>query len=53
MNETTLKRRCLSQGVLERIAKIIGDTSDGLTGSEIAYFLSNSGMVDTDPATTK
>ena len=47
------QRKCLSQGVLERIAKIIGDTSDGLTGSEIAYFLSNSGMVDTDPATTK
>ena len=32
-------RRCLNQGVLERISKIIGDTSDGLTGSEIAYFL--------------
>lgn len=53
MNETTLKRRCFSQGVLERIAKIIGDTSDGLTGSEIAYFLSNSGMADTDPFMTK
>ena len=25
-------RKCLSQGVLERIAKIIGDTSDGLKG---------------------
>ena len=29
-------RRCLNQGVLERISKIIGDTSDGLKGSEIA-----------------
>jgi len=32
-------RRCLNQGVLERISKIIGDTNDGLSGSEIAYFL--------------
>lgn len=53
MNETTLKRRCLSQGALERISKIIGDTSEGLTGSEIGYFLENSGLIDTDPSLTK
>lgn len=46
-------RKCLSQGVLERIAKIIGDTTDGLKGSEIAYFLSNCGMIDSAPTMTK
>lgn len=28
-------RYCLNQGILERISKILGDTSNGLTGSEI------------------
>lgn len=53
MTDSTLRRRCLSQGVLERISKIIGNTSDGLTGSEIGYFLSNCGLTDTDPSITK
>ena len=34
-------RKCLKQGILERISKILGDTNDGLTGSEIAFFYSN------------
>ena len=47
------QRNCLSQGVLERIAKIIGDTSACLTVSEIAYFLSNIGIVDMVTGITK
>lgn len=46
-------RRCLNQGVLERISKILGDTSDGLTGSEIAYFLQQCGIDDVAPDITK
>lgn len=46
-------RRCLNQGVLERISKIIGDTSDGLKGSEIAYFLEQCNIKDVSPNITK
>ena len=46
-------RRCLNQGVLERISKIIGDTSDGLKGSEIAYFLEQCNIKDVAPNITK
>lgn len=39
-------RYCLNQGILERISKILGDTSNGLTGSDChvrsksAYYIS-------------
>lgn len=46
-------RRCLNQGVLERISKILGDTLDGLTGSEIAYFFQQCGIDDVAPDITK
>ena len=46
-------RRCLNQGVLERISKILGDTSDGLTGSEISYFLQQCGIEDVASNITK
>lgn len=46
-------RRCLNQGVLERISKIIGDTNDGLSGSEIAYFLKQCNIKDVAPNITK
>ena len=45
-------RRCLNQGVLERISKIIGDTNDGLSGSEIAYFLKQCNIKDVAPNST-
>ena len=45
-------RRCLNQGVLERISKIIGDTNDGLSGSEIAYFLKQCNIKDVAPNIT-
>lgn len=47
------QRACLPQGVLEHIAKAIGDTSNGLKSSEIAGFLSSCGLVDTSPTLTK
>lgn len=46
-------RRCLNQGILERISKILGDTSDGLTGSEISYFLQQCKIKDVAPNITK
>lgn len=48
-----IQRNCLNQGVLERISKIFGDTSDGLTGSEIEYFLQQCGIDDVAPCITK
>ena len=46
-------RRCLNQGVLERISKILGDTSGGLTGSETSYFLQQCKIKDVAPNITK
>jgi len=40
-------------GQLEAIAAILGDTSDGLTGSEIRHCLAQAGVEDTDPTLTK
>ncbi len=45
--------RCLNQGIIERISKILGDTSEGLTGSEIAYFLQQCEIKDVAPNITK
>lgn len=38
---------------LEAIAKVLADTSEGLTGSEIARLLADSRIEDTDPTLTK
>lgn len=38
---------------LEQICNIIGDTADGLTGSEISHVLYQAGIKDTDPNMTK
>lgn len=46
-------RRCFNQGILERISKILGDTSEGLKGSEISYFLQQCGINDVTPNITK
>ena len=43
----------LKQGILERIQNIIGDTSNGLTGSEISYFLQQCNIKDVTPEITK
>jgi uncharacterized protein (TIGR02391 family) len=44
---------CFPQAQLEAIAAALGDTSDGLTGSEIAHLLSTCSIVDVDPTLTK
>ncbi len=40
-------------GELERICRILGDTNDGLTGTEIAHHLEASKIIDIDPMNTK
>ena len=42
-----------TQAQLEAIAAALGDTSDGLTGSEIAHLLGVCGMADPTPQATK
>lgn len=42
-----------TQMQLQAIADALGDTDDGLTGSEIAHLLRTCKMTDTDPQTTK
>ena len=42
-----------TQSQLEAIAGAIGDTNDGLTGSEIGHLLASCKMKDPDPALTK
>ncbi|HBD34900.1 MAG TPA: TIGR02391 family protein, partial [Cupriavidus sp.] len=34
---------------LEAIARALGDTGEGLTGSEIAYLLAKAHITDSDP----
>lgn len=49
----TKLRKCLPYNVIEMIAHILGDTSDGLTGTEIGLFLSQSQIEDLDANNTK
>jgi uncharacterized protein (TIGR02391 family) len=44
---------CFSQAQPEAIAAALGDTSDGLTGSEIAHLLATCNIADVDPTLTK
>ena len=44
---------CFSASQLRAIADALGDTSDGLTGSEIAHLLAVCAIEDTDPTQTK
>lgn len=50
---TMALRKCLSLQQIERIAKIIGDTNGGLTGSQIGHALAQYGLKDVDPINTK
>lgn len=45
--------KMFAQMQLQAIADALGDTSEGLTGSEIAHLLATCKMVDTDPQMTK
>lgn len=44
---------CFASAELEAACKVLGDTTNGLTGGEIAHLLSEIGVVDTDPSLTK
>ena len=50
MNEHS---KCLSPELMERIARVIGDTNEGLTGSDIGRYLLQSGLKDVSPNLTK
>ncbi len=45
--------KLFTQAQLEAIADALGDTADGLTGSEIGHLLATSRMGDIDPSLTK
>lgn len=44
---------CFTQAQLQAIGEALGDTTDGLTGSEIAHLLATCGIADSDPTATK
>ncbi|WP_312422568.1 TIGR02391 family protein [Epilithonimonas sp.] len=48
-----IKRPMFTPSILEGLCKTIGDTVDGLTGSEIGHILQNADIADIDPAATK
>ena len=48
-----MAEKLFSQGELEAIAAALGDTADGLTGSEIGHLLVTITMVDLNPTATK
>ena len=43
----------IPQSVLEGICRILGETNDGLSGTEIGLFLQQASIPDTDPSITK
>ena len=45
--------KTFSQSELEAIAAALGDTSEGLTGSEIGHVLATLKIADPDPTMTK
>lgn len=51
--DMTILRKCLPPGVMEMISNVLGDTVDGLTGSEIDRLLSQANIVDVAPNITK
>lgn len=48
-----MQQKVFTQAQLEAIADALGDTSDGLTGSEIAYLLAVAKIADLDTSLTK
>lgn len=45
--------KTFTEAQLQAIADALGDTAEGLTGSEIAHLLASSRIVDTDPSMAK
>ena len=48
-----VNRKPFNEGELETLCKIIAETRDGLTGSQIEYFLRTLKIKDVDPDNTK
>lgn len=48
-----VKQRLFSQEEIESISQSLGDTDDGLTGTEIGFLLTQSNVEDVDPNNTK
>jgi uncharacterized protein (TIGR02391 family) len=44
---------CFDPSVLEAVCRVLGDTSEGLTGSEIGYILADAKIPDPDAGLTK
>jgi uncharacterized protein (TIGR02391 family) len=44
---------CFASAELEAVCKVLGDTTNGLTGDEIRHLLSEIGVVDTAPSINK
>ena len=47
------QERHLTQGQIEKIAHILGDTQSGLTGTEIGFMLSSCDIQDVNPELSK
>lgn len=43
----------IDSGTLEGLAKILADTEQGLTGTELSKFIPEAGLIDVDPSNTK
>lgn len=43
----------IDSGTLEGLAKILADTGQGLTGTELSKFIPEAGLADVDPSSTK
>jgi uncharacterized protein (TIGR02391 family) len=43
----------IDSGTLEGLAKILADTGQGLTGTELSKFIPEAGLIDVDPLNTK
>lgn len=43
----------IDSGTLEGLAKILADTEQGLTGTELSKFIPEAGLIDVDPLNTK
>ena len=50
---TDKQKRYLTQGQIEKIAHILGDTQSGLTGTEIGFLLNSCSIDDVDSNNTK
>ena len=48
-----VRKKSFTQGEIESISRSLGDTDDGLTGTEIGFLLVQARIEDVDPNNTK